>query len=57
MNERKNDQNVLWLQRNSHNDNFCVLAAFKEPQCVLAFEKIPLCEICVVAVEENDSAM
>ena len=36
-----NDQNALWLQGNSHNTKLRVVAAFKEPQRVLAFEKMP----------------
>jgi alpha-mannosidase len=35
----KNDQNALWLQRNSHNNKLRVRAVFKEPQRVLAFKK------------------
>ena len=30
------------------------MALAKEPQCVLAFEKMPCCEIRIVAVKEND---
>jgi hypothetical protein len=37
----KNDQNALWLYRNSHNTKCRVVAASKEPQRVQAFEKKP----------------
>jgi hypothetical protein len=30
------------------------MAALKGPQHILAFEKMPSCEICVMAVEKND---
>jgi hypothetical protein len=35
----KKEHNALWLQKNSHNTKFCVVAVFKEPQCIVALEK------------------
>ena len=50
----ENDQNALWHYRNSHNKKFRVLAGFKHAERGLACEKMPLCEIRVVAVKGND---
>jgi hypothetical protein len=52
LSEKKNDQNALWQKVNSHNPKLCVVAGLKQPERVLANQKIPQSEIHVVAVEE-----
>ena len=54
MSGKKNDHNVLWHERNSHNAKFRVVAVFKQPQRVVACEDTPWCESRVVAVKGND---
>jgi hypothetical protein len=51
---KKNSQNALWQTRNSHNPKFRVVDVLSQPHRVLASKELPRCEICVVAVEEND---
>jgi len=41
----KTDHNALWHYRNSHNAKLRVVAVSKQPQCVVAWEKLPQREI------------
>jgi hypothetical protein len=49
-----NSQNALWQMQNSHNPKFRIVDVLNQPQRVVAGEELPLCEIRVVAVTEND---